>query len=111
MGGAGVVLMRITIANMAFDDDQGWHVVGASEGFDRVCDSPDVVGVTDAIHIPAISQEARGDVIAEGEIRVAFDRDAVAVVDPTEVSQHQMSRSEAASLVTPSIISPSPHIA
>ena len=49
-----------------------------------------VVGVADLLHVPAIGQEARRDVVAEGEIGVAFDRDAVAVVDPAEVAEHQV---------------------
>ena len=92
MRGAGIVLMGRAVADVAVDDDQGWHVVGASEGFDRLCEPLGVIGVADALHVPAIGKEARGHVVAEGEIRVAFDRDAVAVVNPAEVSEHQVTR-------------------
>jgi hypothetical protein len=37
---------------------------------------------------------------------VAFDRYAVAVVNPAEVPEHQVTASEAASLVGASIVSP-----
>ena len=47
-----------------------------------------IVGVADALHVPAIGEEARRDVVAEGEIGVAFDRHAVAVVDPAKVAEH-----------------------
>ena len=62
------------------------------ECLDRLCDPLRVVGVADPLHVPAIGKKARGDVVAEGEIRVAFDRDAVAVVDPAQVPEHQMAR-------------------
>ena len=76
---------------------------------DRLRQRSRVVGVADALHVPAIGQEARRDVVAEGEIGVALDGDAVAVVDPAEIAEHlRWPASEAASLETPSIMSPSP---
>ena len=49
-----------------------------------------IVGVADALHVPAIGEEARRDIVAEGEIRMPFDRDAVAVVDPAKIAEHLM---------------------
>ena len=51
-----------------------------------------IVGVADALHVPAIGEEARRDVVAEGQIRVAFDRHAVAVVDPAKITEHLVAR-------------------
>ena len=82
VGRAGVVLMRRAIADVAFDDDQGRHVVGAPETLDGLRQPLRVVGVADALHVPAIGEEARRDVVAERQIRMSFDGDAVAVVDP-----------------------------
>ena len=92
MRGAGIVLMGRAVADMAVDDNQGRYVVGMPEGLDRLCEPLAVIGVADALHVPAIGKEARGHVVAEGEIRVTFDRDAVAVVNPAEVSEHQVTR-------------------
>ena len=47
MRGAGVVLMGRTVADMAVDDNQGWYVVGISEGLDRLRESLAVIGVAD----------------------------------------------------------------
>ncbi len=92
MRGAGILLMRSAVSDMAVDDDQGRYVVGASEGFDCLRNSFGIIRVANSLHVPAIGKKARRDVVAEGEIRVAFDRDAVAVVDPAQVSEHQMTR-------------------
>ena len=92
MGGAGIVLMRSAIADMAIDDDQRGYVVRPAECLDRLRDPLRVIGVADPLHVPAIGKEARRDVVAEGEIGVAFDRYAVAVVDPTQVPEHQVAR-------------------
>ena len=40
--------------------------------------------------VPAIGQEARGDILGEGDVGVALDGHAVAVVDPAQVGQPQM---------------------
>ncbi len=63
---------------------------GASKRRDRLGDPLGVVGVADPRHVPAIGEKARRDIVAEGEIRVTFDRDAVAVVNPAQVAEHQM---------------------
>ena len=92
VGGAGVVLVRSAVADVALDDDQRRYVVRAPEYLDRLRDPLRVVGVADPLHVPAIGEEARRNIVAEGEIRVAFDRHAVAVVDPAQVAEHQMAR-------------------
>ena len=48
----------------------------------------EIVGVADALHVPAIGKETRRDIVAEGEIGVAFDRHAVAVVEPAKIAEH-----------------------
>ena len=92
VGGAGIVLVGSAIADMALDDDQRRHVARAPEYLDRLRNPLRVVGVADPLHVPAIGEEARRNVVAEGEIGVAFDRDAVAVVDPAQIAEHQMAR-------------------
>ena len=50
----------------------------------------EVVGVADANDVPAVAEEARGHVLAEGERGVALDGDVVVVVDPAQVGQLEM---------------------
>src|SRR5580704_10314729 len=92
MRGAGIVFMRRPIADVALDNDESRHVVRACEYLNRLSDPLAVVGITDALDIPAIGQKARGDVVTEGEIRMPFDRHAIAVVYPAEIPEHQMAR-------------------
>ena len=47
-----------------------------------------VVGVADTLHVPAIGQKSRRDIVAESEIRVPLDRHPVAVVDPAQIAEH-----------------------
>ena len=91
MGGAGVLLMRGAVADMAVDDDQGRHGLRAAESLERLRQPLRVVGVADLLHVPAIGQEARRDIVAESEIRVPLDRDPVAVVDPAQIAEHLVS--------------------
>ena len=46
-----------------------------------------IVGVADAEDVPAVAEEARGHVFAEGQRGVALDGDVVVVVDPAEVGE------------------------
>ncbi len=52
---------------------------------ERAVEHGEVVRVSHAGHVPAVRDEAGGYVLAEGQLGVAFDRDAVVVVDPDEV--------------------------
>src|SRR5665213_179270 len=92
MRGTGILLMRSAVSDMAVDDDQGRYVVGASEDFDGLRSSLRIIGVANSLHVPAVGQKARRDIVAKGEICVAFDRYAVAVVEPAKVPEHQMTR-------------------
>ena len=85
-----VLLVRRAIADMAVQNDEGRAPLRLAKDVQRVLDALDVVGVADAQHVPAIAQEAGGDVLGEGDARVAFDRDVVVVVDPAEVVEAEM---------------------
>ena len=56
---------------------------------------------------PAVGLEALAHVLAERELGLAVDGDAVVVVDPDQLAELEWPASEAASLATPSIRSPS----
>ncbi len=88
MGRAGVLLVRRPITDMAFDDDQGRHVASTPEAFEGLRQPRAVIGIADVLHIPAISEETRRHILAEGQIGVALDRYPVAVVDPAQIAEH-----------------------
>src|SRR5262249_54348332 len=50
----------------------------------------EVVGVAHAGDVPAVGDEPRGHVLAEGPLGVALDGDLVVVVNPTQVGELQM---------------------
>src|SRR5262249_9352375 len=56
----------------------------------RMLDSVDIIGVADLQHVPSIGEKAGGDILGKSDARVAFDRDVVVVVNPTEVIESQM---------------------
>ena len=84
---AGVLFMRRAKADMTVDDDEGRDVVAAGQ-FNRLREALAIVGVAHLPYIPAIGQKARGHIVAESQIGVAFDGDAIAVVDPAQVAEH-----------------------
>jgi hypothetical protein len=88
VGRAGVLLVRSAIADMAVDDDQGRHIRGASKVREGFRQSLSIVCVANVLHVPAIGEEARRNVVAESQIRVPLDRYPVAVVDPAKVAEH-----------------------
>ncbi len=70
---------------MAVDDDQRRPPPLALELVEGTIEQLEVVGVADPGDVPAVGEEARRDIVAEGQIRVALDGDPVAVVDPAEI--------------------------
>ncbi len=88
--GAGVLLVRRAIADVAVDDDQGRAIAGPAEDLDRMRNPLDIVGIADAHHVPAVAHEAGRDILGERDVGVPLDRDAVAVVDPAEVRELEM---------------------
>src|SRR4029453_8435825 len=78
------------VSDVAVDDHQGRTVGGSLEGGDGTLEQVEIVGVADAHHVPAVRQEPAGDVVAEGQLRVALDRDVVVVVDPAQVGDAQV---------------------
>ena len=92
MRGAAVVLVRRAITDMALDDDQCRRVMDGAERLEGLRESLRVIGVANVQHVPAISAETRRDVLAECEIRVAFDGYAVAVIDPAQIAEHEAAR-------------------
>ena len=54
---AGVLLVRRAVADMAVDDDQGRHIGACFEFLDCLRQAFGVVGIADALHVPAIGEE------------------------------------------------------
>src|SRR5581483_7084522 len=91
MRGGGVLLVWCAVADMALTDDQRRTVLTAVEDLDRCIDMLEIIDVADPRDVPAVTEETRRHVLAEGEVGVAFDGHAVAVVEPAEIGQFEMS--------------------
>jgi hypothetical protein len=67
---------------MAIHDDEGRHVRHPPEGLDRLAHPLRIICVANSLHVPAIGEAARPDILAECEIGMPLDRYPVAVVYP-----------------------------
>ncbi len=92
VGRAGVLLVRRAIGDVAVHDDECRAVGGLLEDVQGAFEHFKVVRVADARHIPAVTDETGGDILAERQLGVAFDRNLVVVVNPAEIGKLQMSR-------------------
>ena len=88
--GSGVLAVWRAVADMTVENDQGRAAGGVPEDLQRILDTVDVVGVTDAQDVPGVALEANRDVLREGDARAAFDGDVVVVVDPAQVVEAEM---------------------
>src|SRR5262249_1489181 len=87
-----VLLARRTVPDVAVEDDERGAPLGWPKDREGALDAVDVVGIANADHIPPVAQEARGDVLGEGNAGVTLDGDVVVVVDPAEVIETQVPR-------------------
>ena len=62
------------------------------ERLQRTFEHLQVVGIAHTRDIPAVTDEARGHVVAESERRVPLDGDLIVVVDPTQVGELEVPR-------------------
>ena len=90
MGGAGVLLVRRSVADVAVHTDQGWTVVGLQEAAVGLGQRIQVVGVGDMFNIPAVSFEPFPHVLGERHIRQAIQGDVVLIVNPAQIGKLQM---------------------
>src|SRR6476660_6972732 len=75
---------------MAVQNDECRATLGLVKDIQRLLDALDVIGIAYAQNVPPVAEEAGGDVLGEGDARVAFDGDVVVVVDPAEVIEAEM---------------------
>ena len=80
-----VLFLWRTIADMAMHDDQGWPGGLFIETLECELKGFRVIRIAHTKDIPAVGQESRAHVLAEGKPRRTFDGNRVAVVDPAEI--------------------------
>jgi len=72
--------------------DQRGTVLTGAEGRQGSVQGRQVVRIVDRDDVPAQPGKPHRHVFAERQIRVAFDRDSIVIVDPTQIRQLQMPR-------------------
>ena len=86
-----VLLVRAAESDVGPDGDEAGPVVRAG-GLDRGRDRVEVVAVDDALGVPAVGGEARGDVLGPGHLRRSVELDEVVVVEDDELAEAQVPR-------------------
>src|SRR5579863_9670997 len=61
------------------------------ESLERASQHFQIVGIGDAGHVPAVADEARGNIVAVGPTRRAVKGDVIVVVDPAEGGKSEVS--------------------
>ena len=92
MGAVGVLFVGRSPADMTADDNQCWAIGSPPENLKCLRECCLIVRIGNVHHVPAIRFEAGGYIFTEGERGMALDRDAVAVIDPTEFGKPQVAR-------------------
>ena len=90
MGAVGVLLVRRSGRDVGADDDQArpvGHVAGRRHRRLQRVEREVLVEVLD---VPAVGLVARADVLGEGELRVALDRDVVVVVEADQLAEPEV---------------------
>ena len=92
MGTVRVGFVRRAETDHGIDDDQGRFVGGRAELTKGGLQTPEFVGVGHMDRVPAKPAKALRDAFAKRQVRMAFDRDPVVIIDPAEVGKLQMPR-------------------
>src|SRR5262245_38813415 len=100
--GACILLVRGTKSDVTVDYDQGWDAGAGFELRQGLRHPLRVIDIADPFDVPTIGKKSGGNVVAECEIRMSFDRDTVAVVDPAQDPQHLMAGEGPGAICNPS---------
>ncbi len=85
-----VLLVRAAVADVGAHDDEGRAPAFRLGGRHGCAERREIVAVDDLDHVPAIGREAAIDLLGEGEVGRAVDRDPVGVVEHLEAAQPQV---------------------
>ena len=86
----GVLLVRRAGRDVRADDDQAGAVLDLLGDAQRLLQAVEPDVLVEVLHVPAVGLVAGADVLGEGELRVALDRDVVVVVEPDQPAEPEM---------------------
>src|SRR5208282_5456266 len=70
MGFGRVLLVWRAVTDVTVQDDERRLAFGLAENLERPLDSVHVIGITDAQHVPTVSEETGRHILGEGEARI-----------------------------------------
>src|SRR5262249_45181642 len=76
----GVLFVRRTVTDVAVQDEEGGAALAAPENLQGLLDAVDIIGIADALDIPAVTQETGRHILGERDVGMPLDRNAVVVV-------------------------------
>src|SRR5216684_8736439 len=86
-----VLSVGSSVADMAVQNNERGTVLDPKRVAVGVGQRPKIIGVMDVRHIPAVTPESCGDILAEGEVGLAFNGDLIVVIEPAQVRKLQVS--------------------
>ena len=92
VSGAGVLLVRAAVADVGGQGDEGGPVCDALCLADRELDLLQRGLLRTLVDVPAVGVESLGDLLVEGEVRCALDRDLVVVIDRDQLAEPEVAR-------------------
>ena len=90
MGAVGVLLVRRAGRDVGADDDQARAVGDVARAAHRRLERVEPEVLVQVLHVPAVGLVARADVLGEGELGVALDRDVVVVVEADQLAEPEV---------------------
>src|SRR5258708_4220487 len=79
-----------TISEYGVKREERWAICGGLERLKSPCQHVQIIGVTNACHVPTIGDEACCHIIGKGQGGIAFDGDVVVIINPAQVRELQM---------------------
>src|SRR5262249_58564120 len=88
----GVLPVRRTVADVAVQYEEGGTPLGSPENLQGLLDAVDIIGIADALDIPAVTQETGRHILGERDVGMPLDRNAVVGADPASGVRAQVAR-------------------
>ena len=85
MGPMRILLVGCAPGNHASEHHQCRTIVRLLECFDGATNLTQVICIFHNHRIPSHRFETLGDIFSKGQIRIAFNRDTVVIIDPTKI--------------------------
>src|SRR5215471_1812828 len=87
MCGTCILLVRRAISDVAIHNDQCRSIFRAEKSLKGACQHCLVVRISNANHVPPITEKTGRHILTERPLRMTFDGDPIVVIDPAEIRE------------------------